>query len=191
LISTDGQVGKGSARSIFGFDIGTNIIKAVQMGILEKGGGHKMAGGFTIKQKNISILRDFLIKNFEKSKVNLQDSQSLYLDAIIAPSALNEDFFNEVNYLAPFGSGNNEPKFLIENLKVINSNVVGNSHIKSLLSGKDGSVFNSFAPNAKDTPLEALLDKKNKRMINIAGKMSLNEWKGKKKVEFTIEDISL
>ena len=61
----------------------------------------------------------------------------------------------------------------------------------SVLSGKDGSVFKGFTWNAKNTPLEPFLDKTNKKRINIAGKMRLNEWRGKKKVEFMIEDISL
>ena len=65
LISLNKKIGKGSARSVIGFDIGSQIIKAVQSGILEKGGGHKMAGGFTLKKEKIPILRDFLIKNFE------------------------------------------------------------------------------------------------------------------------------
>ena len=55
LISVNQDIGKGSARSVLGFDIGTQIIKAVQNGILLKGGGHKMAGGFTIKEENIPI----------------------------------------------------------------------------------------------------------------------------------------
>ena len=69
LISISENLGKGSARSIFGFDIGTQIIKATQSGIVEKGGGHKMAGGFTIKKENIQLFRDFLIKNFKKKLV--------------------------------------------------------------------------------------------------------------------------
>ena len=60
---------------------------------------------------------------------------NLYLDSIIAPSALNENFYGEINLLAPYGSGNAEPKFVIENLKVIRSNIVANKHIKSILSG--------------------------------------------------------
>ena len=59
LISENEDLSKGSARSVLGFDIGTQIIKAVQLGILTKGGGHKMAGGFTINKKNIDIFRDF------------------------------------------------------------------------------------------------------------------------------------
>ena len=116
---------------------------------------------------------------------------NLYLDTIIAPTALNEKFYEEVNCLAPFGSGNIEPKFVIENLQVITSSLVVDKHIKSILCGKDGTVIKSIAFNAKDTPLEAFLNKNNKKKFNIAGKMNLNEWKGKKSIEFIIEDISI
>jgi len=191
LISLNKKKGKGSARSVVGFDIGSLIIKAVQSNILEKGGGHKMAGGFTLKEENIPIFRDFLIKNFEKTCAKYSKNINLYLDSIVAPSALNEDFFQEINSLAPFGSGNSEPKFVIEDIKVVSSNIVANNHIKSILSGKDGSTFKAFAWNAKDSPLEPFLNKKNKKRMNIAGKMRLNEWKGKKNIEFMIDDISV
>ena len=192
LISINNKIGKGSARSIVGFDIGKNIIAAVQSGIIQKGGGHKMAGGFTLEEKNIHLFEDFLLNNFSKLKLNYTEEVKLYLDSIIAPSALNEDFLKEINLLAPFGSGNNEPKFAIENIKVIKSNIVGNTHIKSVLRGKDGTVFKSFIWNGKNTPLEPfLLNIKKNELINIAGKMRLNEWKGKKDVEFIIEDISI
>ena len=55
IISLNHNIGKGSARSVTGFDIGSQIIKAVQCDILQKGGGHKMAGGFTIKKENIDV----------------------------------------------------------------------------------------------------------------------------------------
>ncbi len=92
--------------------------------------------------------------------------------------------------MAPFGAGNNEPKFVVENIKVIKSDIVGNNHIKSLLIGKDGSTFKSFTANAKDTELEKFLKKEKKANLNIAGKLKMNEWRGRKNVEFIIEDIS-
>ena len=150
-----------------------------------------MAGGFTLKKENIDTFRDFLIKNFEKMDVNPSKRINLYLDAIIAPSAINEQFFEEIDCLAPFGSGNTEPKFVIENIKVISSKIVGNDHIKSILGGKDGSVFKSFTWNGKNSPLEPFLNIKNKKKISIAGKLRLNQWRGEEKVEFMIEDISL
>ena len=190
-MSINNNVAKGSARSIFGFDIGTQVIKAIQSGIVEKGGGHKMAAGFTLKKEKIPLFKDFLINNFKKSNFDQSKNKNLYLDAIITPSALNEEFYNNINYLAPFGSGNTEPKFVIENLQVITSNLLADKHIKTVLYGKDGSVIRSIAFNAKNSPLEPFLNKKNKKKFNIAGKMNLNEWRGKKNVEFIIEDVSI
>ena len=93
--------------------------------------------------------------------------------------------------LSPFGSGNPEPKFIIEDLKTINGKIVGEKHIKSLLIGKDGSSFKSIAFNALENDLCAYLLKKNNKTFNIAGKLSLNEWKGQSNVEFIIDDISV
>ena len=191
LISLNKNIGKGSARSIVGFDIGCEVIKAVQGKILEKGGGHKMAAGFIIKEENISLFRDSLIKSFEANSINTIENNYLYLDSTIAPSSLNLPFYNEVNFLAPFGSGNTEPKFLIEDLKVISSSIVGENHIRSVLLGKDGHTFKTLTWNAKNTPLATYLNKNTNKKINIVGKIKLNEWRGEKKVEFTIEDISI
>ena len=190
LISLNDQIGKGSARSVFGFDIGANIIQGVQNNILRSGGGHKMAGGFVIEKKNINLLRNFLHQNFKKTKISTSNAPSLLLDTVIAPSALNEDFYNEINSLGPFGPGNNEPKFMIENIRIISSKIINDNLIKSVLCGKDGSVFKCTTWNAQNTPLEPFLNKNNKKLFNIAGKMKLNEWKGKRNIEFIIEDIS-
>ena len=59
------------------------------------------------------------------------------------------------------------------------------------MKGNDGSILNTFTVNAKNSPLESFLDKKNKKKINIAGKIKLNEWSGKRYIEFIIEDVSL
>ena len=76
-------------------------------------------------------------------------------------------------------------------LEVLKSTIVGESHIKSLLIGQDGSVVKSVTFNAVKTELESYLFAKNRKKINIFGKISLNEWKGKKNVEFIIDDISV
>ena len=150
-----------------------------------------MAGGFTLKKENISLFRDFLIKNFNKSNIHFSNQLNLYLDTEIAATALNVEFFEEINSLAPFGSGNSEPKFVIENIKVISSSIVGDKHIAVILSGKDGAIFNGFVWNGKNSSLEPFLNKSYKKRINIAGKMRLNHWRGVRKVEFAIEDVSL
>ena len=191
LISLNGNIGKASARSIVGFDIGSVIISATQEKILLKGGGHKMAGGFSIKIENIRILKDFVFKKFRGLNEDLKSEKPLFLDSIIAPSAINLDFYNKVALLSPFGSGNPEPKFIIENVKTLNGKVVGEKHIKSVLIGEDGSTIKTIAFNAADNDLGTYLLKKNNKSFNIAGKLSLNEWRGQSNVEFIIDDISV
>ncbi len=191
VISMNGNEGKASARSIVGFDIGSIIIAATQKKILLKGGGHKMAGGFTIHKNKIQEFKDFVINKFKKKSIELTKKKALNIDSIIAPSAVNLEFFNKVNMLAPFGSGNPEPRFVIENLKTVNTKIVGEKHIKSVLVGLDGSSFKTIAFNAIDNDLGAYLMKKNKMLLDIVGKLSLNEWRGQKNVEFIIDDISV
>ena len=191
IISLDDDIGKASARSIPGFDIGSVIISAVHENLLLKGGGHKMAGGFSIKVSNIEKFKNYVFKKFKGINENLSAEKPLLLDSIISPAAVNIDFFNKVELLSPFGSGNPEPKFLIEDVKTLNGKIVGAKHIKSTLIGQDGSTIRCIAFNAIENDLAAYLLKKINKPFNIAGKLSLNEWKGQSNVEFIIDDISV
>ena len=191
IISVEGEIGKASARSIVGFDIGSIIISATQEKILLKGGGHKMAGGFSIKIKDIENFKNFVFRKFKNINEDLNSKKPLLLDSVISPSAVNLDFFNKIELLSPFGSGNPEPKFAIEDLKTINGKIVGEKHIKSILIGKDGSTIKSIAFNGTENDLGGYLLKKNNKSFNIVGKLSLNEWRGQSNVEFIIDDISV
>ena len=191
IISIQNNIGKASARSIVGFDIGSSIIAATQEKILIKGGGHKMAGGFSIDIKNIEIFKEFIFRKFRNINEDIASIKPLFLDSVISPTAINLDFYNQVNLLAPFGSGNPEPKFIIEDVKTINGKIVGEKHIKSVLIGLDGSAIKTIAFNAVNNDLGGFLLTKNNKSFNIAGKLSLNEWRGQSNVEFIIDDISV
>ena len=191
IISIEDGIGKASARSIAGFDIGSVIIAATQEKILIKGGGHKMAGGFSIKIENIDKFKDFIFHKFKKMDKNLIKDKFLYLDSVIAPTAVNIDFYNKINSLAPFGSGNPEPKFVIENVKSVNNKILKEKHIKSILVGQEGSTIKAIAFNSVESDIGAYLLKKDNKLFNIAGKLSLNEWRGQSNVEFIIDDISV
>ena len=191
IISITNDIGKASARSIVGFDIGSAILSAVQNEILIKGGGHKMAGGFSINVNKIKIFKQFIIKKYESLFKGEKKRDLIYYDSQISPSAVNLDFFTQVDKLSPFGSGNPEPKFLLEDVKILNSKIVGEKHIKSVIGSKDGSIIKSISFNSIETDLgQFLLNKKGKN-FNTIGKLSLNEWKGEKNVEFIIDDISV
>ena len=191
IISVNSGIGKGSGRSIHGFDLGSIVIGGVQTGLLIKGGGHKMAAGFTIDSKKIDEFKEFIFKKFKSINLNLQEKKNFFYDAEIAPSAINYEFFEKINLLAPFGSGNPEPRFIVRNIKIVNSKIVGEKHIKNVLVGSDSSIFKGISFNSVETDLGVHLLKKNIKPFNIAGKLSLNEWRGQKNVEFIIDDISV
>ena len=191
VISVNSGLGKGSSRSIHGFDIGSSIIAAVQNGLLVKGGGHKMAAGFTIDMVNFADFKQFILGKFKSVNMNLSGKKNYYFDTEIAPSAVNISFYEKINLLSPFGSGNLEPRFLIKNVKVINSKIVAEKHIKSVLIGSDSSIIKTISFNSVETELSSYLLKKNIKSFNIVGKLSLNEWRGQKNVEFIIDDISV
>ena len=191
IITTEKKIGKGSARSIVGFDIGSVILSAVHKKILLKGGGHKMAGGFSLDISKLESFKEFVFTKIKLFKnINLIEKK-LYIDSQISPSALNIDFFNKVNILSPFGSGNPEPKFIIEDMKVIKSFIVGENHVKSILESKDGSNLKTIAFNVTNNQIGQYLLNKNNKFLNLVGKLSLNDWKGEKNVEFIIDDISV
>ena len=150
-----------------------------------------MAGGFSIAEDKIEKFKEFIIKKFKTKIENKNDEQSIYLDSQINASAINFDFYQKIEKLSPFGSGNPEPKFLLENMKVIKSFVVGETHIKSILASKEGLTIKTISFNSYDTDLGQFLLKDKNNTFNIVGKLSLNEWKGEKNVEFIIDDISV
>ena len=191
IISINKGIGKGSGRSIHGFDLGSTIINAVQSDLLIKGGGHKMAAGFTIDADKIGEFKEFVFRKFKSINVNLEEKINYYFDAEIAPSAINIDFFEKVNLLAPFGSGNPEPRFVIRDVKLVNSKIVGEKHVKNILVGSDSTTLKTISFNSVETQLGAHLLQKNIKPFDIAGKLSLNEWRGQRNVEFIIDDISV
>ena len=150
-----------------------------------------MAAGFSVELSKIENFKEFIFNRYRNSHNRINVQKPLYLDSKIAPSAINLEFYNKINVLSPFGSGNPEPKFIIEDLKSVNSKVVGEKHIKSVLIGPEGSSVKTIAFNATNSEVGEYLLKKNNKKFNIAGKLSLNEWRGQKNVEFIIDDISV
>ena len=191
IISVNKGFGKGSGRSIQGFDLGSTVIGAVQSGLLTKGGGHKMAAGFSIDMNKIEEFREFVFRKFRSININLEEKKNYYFDAEIAPSAVNINFFEKINLLAPFGSGNPEPRFIIKDVKIVNSKIVAEKHIKNVLIGADSTTVKAISFNSVESELGPYLLKKNIKPIDIAGKLSLNEWRGQRNVEFIIDDISV
>ncbi|MAD14125.1 MAG: single-stranded-DNA-specific exonuclease RecJ [Pelagibacteraceae bacterium] len=187
ILSQNGSICKGSARSIFGFDIGLAITKCKQMSILIKGGGHPMAGGFSIEYDKINEFKTELIKIYNKSKRD--NNNLLYIDSYLESSAINNELINKINTLEPYGSGNKEPVFAFENFKVCKVIETNNNHVKVVIQ-KGSFYLNAICFNSKNKDIgNYLLDYK--KNFNVAGKIKLNEWNSKTNIELIIEDIQL
>ena len=191
IINFEGNNGKGSARSLPGFDIGSAVVRAQQSSIIIKGGGHKMAAGFSIARDKMNEFETFLINLFNKSDCKSSKEKDLYIDSVLASSAVNEIFFDEIDRLAPFGSANREPRFVIENVSITKSLILKESHIRSFCKTSNNSKINLISFNSVNTPIGTyLLNAKNKK-YDIAGRLSLNEWNGKREVQFLLDDLAI
>lgn len=191
IINLEGQKAKGSARSVPGFDIGMAIVKSKQLNIINKGGGHKMAAGFSIDVNKINDFEVLMIELFNKSGCASSKEKDLYIDTVLSASALNEDFFLEINKLAPFGSANREPRFLIQNVSVLKSIILKDIHIKAICKTSSNSNISVISFNSVNTSLGSYLINPNNKKYDIAGRLSLNEWNGKREVQFLLDDLSL
>ena len=134
VISLKDGIGKGSARGIKNF----HILDALHecKGLLEKYGGHKMAAGLTISEKNIQLFESAFYAMAEK-KLSLEDLvPDVSLDSYVALSELNEKVVQEMESLAPFGLANPEPLLGAKDANIIQSAVVGNNHLKMKIKQK-------------------------------------------------------
>ena len=133
----------------------------------------------------------FLIDLFNKSNCQSSKEKDLYIDAVLSSSALNENFYNEIDKLAPFGSANREPRFVIENVSITRSLILKESHIKAFCKTTGNSTINLISFNSVNTAIGTyLLNSKNKK-YDIAGRLSLNEWNGKREVQFLLDDLAI
>ena len=109
VVALGGQVGKGSGRSLPGFRLGSAVIAAQQAGILAGGGGHDMAAGFSIEERQIAGRRFW--PAFHKRNRCRGGGRFL-------PS-------NSPTGGWPFGSGNPEPRFVIPDCRISYAKAVG------------------------------------------------------------------
>ena len=188
VLTKSNKILKASARSTKNYNIGKMIKILVDKNIVEKGGGHNMAAGFSIKKNNLKILDDFIQKDYLKNNKNFE--LIFKYDSEISGSVLNKDLYNEIDKLAPFGNGNSLPTFLIKNVKIIKSKLVGDNHISSIIKPNLGASINSICFNSANTKIgEYLLSYKKK--INIIAQITENSFNNKKSIQLNIKDLFL
>lgn len=181
-----GNEAKGSARSVEGFDIGTLIHAALQKGILKGGGGHAMAGGFTVERTHFETFRSFLNDQARTFMASYQPT--LTIDAELSLRGATLNLLQELESLEPFGAGNPQPYFCFRRVMVRLARPVGEGHLQCILEEDRGSSLRAIAFRCQGTPLGRLLSCCDRRPISVVGTLGKNTWQNRSSVQMIIED---
>ena len=178
---------KGSGRSVDSFNL-FNALEAHRE-LFTTFGGHPAACGLSFDQGNIAPLQIALEEEAVKQKFDPTVKQPLPIAMKLVPADVTQQLYNDIQRVAPFGPGNMEPVFELNNVKVVDVKTMGqeHQHLKfSIVSDKKNLTVVAFGQGNLATLLSAPTGQ-----INLAVKVSLNEWRGKKSVQLMLEDLQI
>ena len=183
VFTKSGKKIKGSARSTFRFNIGEYIQGAIKENIIVSGGGHNLAAGLVISKSKLNDLKSFLNNIYNKSYIK---QKNIYLSKL-SLNAVNKDFLDNLNLLGPFGHMNQNPFFLIQDLRIINPVIIKDKFITCYLKSKNKMVKAiSYNPINSKISLNLINNKMN---IDIISSLKLNNWKNKTSIQLEIIDV--
>jgi len=184
LISVENGLGKGSARSPEGFDI-FHAFKTCRSH-LERFGGHAVAAGLTIKADNIAGFREAFQQFVAENTKAEGFVPTLDIDTELRAPDICPDLVDELDLLAPFGSGADEPLFVVSDLAVESAQTVGSGHTKMRLSPRNGHITKAF---------DAILFNQDignappPRFEKVACNVRWNHWMNRKRIQLIIKDF--
>jgi single-stranded-DNA-specific exonuclease len=183
VVSIDGDICKGSARSISGINVGELIHKAVRLELLLGGGGHSMAGGFSLQQQKFEEFYAFL--NEETADFIEAYVPMLQIDAeILCPTV---DLLDELERLEPFGVGNPAPKLCIRRVMPTFAKPLSSGHLQCIFKNENGDTLRAIAFRAVGTKLgDALSSRKMMSIVVIIKEDSFHPGS----VQMIIEDAA-
>jgi single-stranded-DNA-specific exonuclease len=185
-----GQTGTGSGRSIPGVDIGRVVRHAVELGLLEKGGGHAMAAGLTVARAKLAPLRAFLEEQLREGVETARGTDHLSIDGAITAGAATGELWSMIERAGPFGAGNPEPMFALPSHVVSFADPVGSAHVRVRLRAGDGKQIGAIAFRALNRPLGDALLAARGRPLHVAGTLSLDRWNGQERIEMRVCDAA-
>lgn len=167
---------KGSGRSVPGVDLGAAIIAARQSGLLETGGGHPMAAGFSFRADRAGEVQAFLDERLAHA-ADLPSAADLPVEGTLAVPGATVAMAQSIARLAPFGAGNEEPVFVVNRARIVRADRVGKegNAVRAFLEGEGGGGrLKAICFRAKDGPLaQALLGG---GVMHLAGHLRAESW---------------
>lgn len=180
----------GSGRSVPGVDLGTAVLKAVEAGAAIKGGGHTMAAGATLDAAQVTAFQAFLAERLAADTAIAAATRTLDLDGALAVSGATRELADLVERAGPFGAGNPEPLFAVPNARLVKQDVVGQGHVRLIVSDTTGKRLKAIAFRCKDSDLGQLLLNERDRPVHLAGRLRADNWRNQRGVQFEIEDAA-
>jgi len=191
VVAVGNGIGRGSGRSIAGLPLGSAVVAARQAGLLINGGGHAMAAGFTVAAEKLDRLQAFLIERLGDGLDHERLVPELRVDAALSLGAAQAELMGHIEQLAPFGTGNPEPRFVLSGVRVARAEFVGSGHLRCTLADPlDGTRLRAIAFRAAGTPLGQLLTETRGATIHIAGHLRRDTWRGGDAVRLSIDDAA-
>ena len=172
LVGWDGDTGRGSGRSIAGFDLHAALHRVGHH--LEKYGGHTMAAGLTIRRDRYEAFRiAFLAVAGELlGPTDLVPAQRVDLELPLR--LVSEDLEKLIRYLEPCGPGNPAPVFGVRGARAVGAKRVGSNHLRFLLDDESG-VLPAIAFQWAD----AIPDQWLAERLDVAFRLERDEWQGR------------
>jgi single-stranded-DNA-specific exonuclease len=187
-------VGKGSGRSVPGLDLGAAVIAARQAGILETGGGHAMAAGFSLRANRVAEFRAFLNDRLSAASA-LPGAAALNVEATLSVLGATTDLARSLERLAPFGAGNEEPMLVLHRARVLRADRVGKegASVRMFLEGEGGGPrLKAMLFRAREGRLaDALLARNEGLPLHMAGHLRAEEWNGSTSPCFIVADAAM
>ena len=152
VVALDGEVGKGSGRSLAGVDLGRAVAAARCAGLLTAGGGHPMAAGLTVARQGLGALAAFLDERLADQVAALPARPELAIDGALAPAAATAALAQTVAATGPFGRGNAEPRFAVMHARIVHAQETAGGHVRCVAAGGDGGRVKAIAFGAAGGP---------------------------------------
>lgn len=182
LVCYEGNMGKGSGRSIQGFDLHEALMECGDS--LEKFGGHEMAVGITIKRENFSKFKDALEIYAKKKQID-RLVPVIKIDCELMLKEINIDSIKSLQLLEPFGEANQEPLFLIKNLKINSIRALSEGkHLKVGLR-EDKYIIDAIGFNMGEFSEKFMIDDK----VDVIGSLSINSFNGIENMQIILKDM--
>lgn len=183
LIALKDGEGKGSGRSIEGFDL-HGALSACAENLLGYG-GHQMAAGLTINEEDIPAFEKQFIAFAEENITDDMLEPVLKIEADLKLSEINMGLMDFLQNMEPFGPANMRPKFSVKNVAVHHSTILKDKHLKFALK-ENGITINCIAWNMVDQ-FELIMDPTQR--VNLAFVPTINDWNGMRNIQLVIKDI--